>query len=99
MGNRETSEPRLQRVAGPRGDVVVLELAGELDLAVSSRLSALVEEAVAERPRLVVADLAEVAFMDSTVLRGLLHANREVSEGGGRLIVAAPSRPSAGSSS
>jgi anti-anti-sigma factor len=36
----------------------------------------------------VVADLDEVAFMDSTMLRELLRAHREVENAGGRFVVA-----------
>jgi anti-anti-sigma factor len=84
----EHSEPRLQREPGPADGVVVLDLGGELDLAVSGRLRELVDEVTAEKPSLVVADLAEVGFMDSTVLRELLRAHREVNVQGGRLVVA-----------
>src|SRR3954452_2435427 len=70
-----TSEPRLERGAAPADGVVLLDLAGELDLVGSARLRELIGEAAAERPELVVADLPEVGFMDSTVLRELLRAH------------------------
>jgi anti-sigma B factor antagonist len=88
MTSQDPREPRLERVDGPGDGVVVLELAGELDLAVGPRFHELVERVVADTPRLVVVDLAEVGFMDSTMLRELLRAHREVEEGGGRLVVA-----------
>lgn len=81
-------EPRVARAEVPEEGVIVLDLAGELDLAVSPRLRELVDEAAGERPRLVVADVSEVGFMDSTVLREFLRAHREVEEAGGRLVVA-----------
>ena len=36
----------------------------------------------------LVLDLAEVTFMDSTMLRELLRAVREIEAGGGRLVLA-----------
>src|SRR3954447_26963250 len=77
MSASDTSEPRLERADTPAAGIVVLELAGELDLAVSGRLRELVDGAAAEQPSLVVADLEEVGFMDSTVLRELLRAHRQ----------------------
>jgi len=84
----DTPELRLERAPTPAEGVVVLDLAGELDLAVSTRLRSLIDEVTAEDPQLVVADLSEVAFMDSTVLREMLRAHREVGGRGGRLVVA-----------
>jgi len=84
----DTAEPRIALAHPPAEGIVVLDLAGELDLAVSSQLRALVDEATGGRPQLVVADLTEVAFMDSTVLREMLRAHREISGQGGRFVVA-----------
>ena len=88
MTTPEHPEPRLERKAGPADGVVVLELGGELDLAISGRLRELVDQLTAEQPSLLVADLAEVGFMDSTILRELLRAHREVNSQGGRMVVA-----------
>ena len=88
MPTEDLREPRLQRLAGPGEGIVVLDLAGELDLAVSPRFRELVDGVAADAPDLVVADMAEVAFMDSTMLRELLRAHREVGEAGGRFVVA-----------
>lgn len=87
------SQIRLERADAPPEGVVVLELAGELDLVVSKRLRTLIDGAVAESPRLVVADIAEVSFMDSTMLRELLRAHRTLEEKGSRLVVAAAQAP------
>src|SRR3954447_8382161 len=89
MSMPEAREPRLQRLAGPGEGVVVLDLAGELDLAVSARFRELVDGVAADAPALVVADLEEVGFMDSTMLRELLRAHREVGGAGGRFVLAA----------
>jgi anti-anti-sigma factor len=86
-------EPRLQRLDPPADGVVLLELEGELDLAVSGRVRDLMDEIAAEKPDLVVADLAGVGFMDSTMLRELLRAHNTLAEAGARLVVAAPQPP------
>lgn len=78
----------MQRDPDPAVGQAVLELAGELDLAVAPDLRILLDELAAERPQLAVVDLAEVSFIDSTVLRELLRAHRTVNGGGGRLVMA-----------
>lgn len=88
------SEPRIEKVSPPpRDGVAVLELAGELDLAVHDRFRALAQELLAEAPALVVADVAEVEFMDSTMLRELLRCHRDLDEAGSRLVVAGAQAP------
>ncbi|MGI8623902.1 MAG: STAS domain-containing protein [Solirubrobacteraceae bacterium] len=84
---------RLDRLASPGTGVVLLELAGELDLAVGERFHALMAEIAAEAPRLVVADMTEVGFLDSTMLRELLRAHRAFDEAGGRLVITAAQLP------
>jgi anti-anti-sigma factor len=86
----ELREPRLERMPGPRNGVAVLDLAGELDLSVSGRFRELVDGVLGDGTELVVVDLTEVGFMDSTMLRELLRANKEVAASGGRLVVAGP---------
>ena len=88
MSASHVPEPRLERTSGPGDGVAVLDLAGELDLAVSGRFRELVDGVPSDGVRLVVADLTEVGFMDSTMLRELLRAHRALDDGGGRLVVA-----------
>jgi anti-sigma B factor antagonist len=90
MPSPDVREPRFERLPDAGRGVVVLALAGELDLAVSGRFRELVDSVTADEPSLVVADVGEVGFMDSTMLRELLRAHREVSEIGGRFVVAGP---------
>jgi anti-anti-sigma factor len=90
----EIPEPSIERVEPPAGDgVVVLAFAGELDLAMHERFHALVDEVVGESPRLVVADLSEAEFMDSTMLRELLRAHSSLEDAGAKLVVAGPQPP------
>ncbi len=88
------AEPSIERVSPPpAGDVVVLEFAGELDLAVHARFASLVDEVVAESPRAVVADLTGSEFMDSTMLRELLRAHTALEEAGTTFVVAGSQPP------
>jgi anti-anti-sigma factor len=87
MTAHDAREPRLERVDVDDG-VIVLELAGELDLASGPRFRELVDDAAGAAPRLVVVDIEEVGFMDSTMLRELLRAQRDVDQAGGELVVA-----------
>ena len=90
----QAPEIRIDRIdPPPRHGTVLLELAGELDLAVSPRFHALVDEVVTEAPEMVVADVSGVGFMDSTMLRDLLRAHRALAEAGSRLVVAGAQAP------
>jgi anti-anti-sigma factor len=79
---------RMQLEPSPEG-IRLLVLAGEIDLATSGGFRAELDAALAEEVSLV-ADFAEVAFMDSTMLRELLAAHRELGAAGRRFVLAAP---------
>jgi anti-sigma B factor antagonist len=73
----------------PDGGTRVLALRGELDVATVGRLrralTPVIEDAEA---KLVVVDLVEVTFIDSTGLMTLLNALRRLVRRGGRLVLA-----------
>lgn len=82
-----SSVPRLRVEAQPAPDRVVLTLRGELDLAAAPLLAAEIERAEgAERP-IVVLDLAELEFIDSTGLRVILAARERAVECGREFAV------------
>ena len=80
----------IEQEEAPEG-VRLLVLGGEIDLATSPRFRQLVEGA--EGVRAVVADLGEVTFMDSTMLKELLRAHRELESAGARLVLARVQEP------
>ena len=82
---------RMEREDAPSG-VILLVLGGEIDLATSGQFRAVVDEAIAGGTSLV-ADVEEVTFMDSTMLRELLRAHRDLGAAGNRFILAAPQPP------
>ena len=89
---RRSAEPppfALEVLPAPPG-VLLLRLAGELDLAVTGRIREALDPAVDGAAQAVVLDLTEVAFMDSSVLKELLRARALLAEREGVLAVAAP---------
>lgn len=73
------------------GDVTVVSVAGELDLAtVADVRSALIGATNAGVTRLVV-DLSDVSFIDSVGVGAILHAKRRMTAGGVIAVVVTPS--------
>lgn len=70
----------------------VLSVSGELDLASSPMLEEQVERAVAGAPAVVIIDLRQLEFMDSTGLSVLIRAHQRAQEHGHRLAIVNGSR-------
>jgi anti-anti-sigma factor len=71
--------------------VPVVHVRGELDIATAAHLCRAIQTAVAGaelRPPRIVVDLSELEFCDSTGLRALLGAVKEVSVLGGKAVLA-----------
>jgi len=79
--------------AAPRdGGGLTLALSGELDLSTIERLEQTVASRVDGKAELVVMDLRELAFFDSTGLRLMLRLHARLEETGGRLVLIRGSR-------
>jgi anti-sigma B factor antagonist len=74
------------------GDRATVALRGELDLSGVERARQAIEQAESNESPLLVIDLSELDFIDSTGLEVLLRAARRAEDSGRRLIVAKPSR-------
>ncbi|MEU7840083.1 STAS domain-containing protein [Micromonospora sp. NPDC049114] len=72
----------------PGRGCTVLEVRGELDMATSPQLREGLQRLVEAGERLVVVDLAEVGFMDSSGLGALVVMFKALREAGGRLCLA-----------
>ncbi|MGW2815752.1 STAS domain-containing protein [Streptomyces sp. NPDC001415] len=72
------------------GDLLVIELHGELDIWAGTTLSGRLEELVNGTCRDVVVDLRPVSFLDACGLRLLLRVRDLVSVRGGRLRLVRP---------
>ena len=66
---------------------IEVALAGEIDLSTVEELQERLETALEEDPRLIVLDLRQVSFLDSSGLRVILRLNKRQEEGGGRLVL------------
>jgi anti-sigma B factor antagonist len=70
-----------------RDDAVHLRLSGELDISTAQLLEDDLRRVETERPELIVLDLRDLAFMDSTGLRLLIMADARAKEEGRRLAI------------
>lgn len=75
-----------------RDGVVVIAVAGELDMATAPQLQAHIAELLGQRHARLVFDLAEVSFCDSTGLSVFVRAKNDCAEAGGEIRLAAPQR-------
>jgi anti-anti-sigma factor len=70
-----------------RGSAVHIVLTGELDISTAQRLEDDLRRIEADQPELIVLDLQELSFMDSTGLRLLITADARAREDGRRLAI------------
>ena len=68
----------------------VIAVAGELDIATAPELCAQLDAVRAVRRPRVLVDLTDLTFCDSTGLRALMGAAREVRAQGGQFAIACP---------
>ena len=73
------------------GDVVIVALAGELDISTAPKLRAEIDRLVAAGIHRIVIEAGELKFMDSSGLSSLLVSHRALQARGGCLEVHAPS--------
>ena len=60
---------------------------GEIDVATAPKLTAAIDDLIAQGAKLVVLDAAAVEFMDSSGLRVIVQSGVKLSEQGGRLLI------------
>jgi anti-sigma B factor antagonist len=73
------------------GDEATLTLTGELDPHTAPLLAAELEDLAAEGVSSVVLVLSGLGFIDSSGLRVVIAADRDLAERGGRLVLRSPS--------
>jgi len=77
----------------PCAEGLVLHLHGEIDHHSAASLRSLIDEAIlAQKPRQLVMDLADISFMDSAGLGLILGRLSRMQECGGELILHRPSK-------
>ena len=62
-------------------------LSGDLDLSTLEQLESALEESLDGKPELVILDLRELTFLDSSGLRAMLALHASQREQGGRLVL------------
>jgi anti-sigma B factor antagonist len=75
-----------------RGDVVVVSVGGELDMATAPQLQDQITDLLDRGLSRLVFDLTEVSFCDSTGLSVFVRAKNSTDEAGGVVRLAAPQR-------
>ena len=85
-----TPPPIFELHASFAGDILIVECAGELDMATSPQLSEAIEPAAGSVRRVVV-DLSAVTFLDSSAMNALVHSQRTLASQGIVLRVVSPS--------
>ncbi|MHC4471841.1 MAG: STAS domain-containing protein [Planctomycetota bacterium] len=72
------------------GNVLVMALAGEFDSVETEGFSTAIEESIGDGHTRVIIDLGAVEFMDSSAIKCLLKAERDLKDRGGGMCVARP---------
>jgi len=78
---------RLTHESHRNGDMVRLALAGEFDLSNAAQIEDALKQIERDRPALLVLDLRELTFMDSTGLRVMVAADARARDDARRLAV------------
>lgn len=68
-------------------DTCVVRASGELDLATAPAFDATVKNALASRPKLLIADLSDLTYINSNGMYVLLKADIRLSREGGSVVV------------
>lgn len=68
-------------------EIVSMSLVGELDLATASRLESELRRVESGRPRILVIDMSDLRFIDSTGLRLIIGADARAREDGRRMAL------------
>ena len=77
----------------PVEGALLVMASGELDVAAAPRLATVLSMATASAEPVVVLDLAEVDFIDSTALGAIMHASTEAEAAGKKMLVVALDGP------
>ena len=78
---------RLTHEAHEEDGVVRLVLSGELDLSSATQIEEVLKDLEEEGPSLIVLDLRELTFMDSTGLRVMVSADARARDNSRRLVI------------
>src|SRR5438128_3901982 len=88
MLGRMTMKPSVARPMPLKEQPNVLPLEGEIDLHVSPEVAESLRTMTAEKPKVLVVDLAKVTYLDSSGLAVLIEGMQNVQEYGGKFALA-----------
>ena len=74
MTNDQNCPENLIKAVRHQGQVVIMELAGEIDMKCSAKIKDKFKEIFSRKPHSVIVDMTEVSFMDSSGLAVLVGA-------------------------
>jgi anti-anti-sigma factor len=86
MTQNSPERPPEHRVQRPQQGAVVVELFGEHDLATRDKTDALLTELV-DKHELVVVDVSEASYIDSSLLATMVRAHRRAEERGSQVRI------------
>ncbi len=76
-GQNQPAAPGLSVLAEQHGPAVVLNVAGEIDLATAPQLGESIKQAMADQPETLVVDLTEVDFLASAGMAVLIGCHQQ----------------------
>ena len=79
--------PRSARTEADASHTWRVDLHGDIDMNTAPALSERLEDLARHQAVLVIVDLEDVEFLDSSGLRALVHGARAIEDTGGRLLV------------
>jgi anti-anti-sigma factor len=88
----KSAEVGSYRIAHPRERTALVELFGEHDLSSTEKLAGTLNSLAAINDVLII-DLSQTEFMDSSVLEELVHAQRVATGHGGRFYISGSLQP------
>lgn len=87
------SSPLVEVESSVHGTTRVIAVRGEIDVSSIDEVRRAVDAALAQRPEIVLLDLSEIAFCDSSGIELVVRSHRRAARQGGRLVVVRPNGP------
>jgi anti-sigma B factor antagonist len=82
-----TESSKAAPIAGAAAHSWRIDLQGEVDYESAPALTERLDELAANQAMIVIVDLTQVTFLDSSGIRSLVHGARAIEDAGGRLFV------------
>ena len=90
-GSKLTRRLKVEIKVGMDGDIVIVELTGDLVASTADQLKAQVSGLLSKNFRFVLLEMSKIGFMDSSGLGACMAAHKSLADKGGMLVCARPS--------